>query len=165
MDKNKIFMIVIIVLLVLLLGAIGFVGYKAFSILGAEETVVEEEFVGTTEVLLPSEILTIPLDEPISTNLTKGEDGLAHDIRVSIAFGIDNRDPENEDYIAFLETFNANPYMLRSICLSIIKSKTYEEMSLPDAQDTLANEILIAMKDTFKSNYINTVYVSDWWVQ
>ncbi len=166
MDKNKIMLIIIIVLLVLLLGAIGFVGVKAMSMFGGGEVTTEEEFVGTTEVLLPEEMTTIPLDSAISTNLKKGADGLDHNIRVSIAFGIDSRDVKAKEYTAFLTTFNANLNVLvRSTCLSIIRSKTYEEMTMPDAEDVLAQEILVELQDVFKSNYLNSVYVSDMYVQ
>ncbi|MFV0519775.1 MAG: flagellar basal body-associated FliL family protein [Lachnospirales bacterium] len=165
MDKNKIMLIIIIVLLVLLLGAIGFVGFKAMTMFNTEET-VEEEFVGTTEVLLPAEITTIALDSAISTNLKQGADGQNHNIKVSIAFGIDSRDPKAEGYEEFLAAFNANlPVLVRSTCLSIIRSKTFEEMSMPDSEDILAQEILVELQDVFKSNFLNSVYVSDMYVQ
>ncbi len=162
MDKNKIMLIIIIVLLVLLLGAIGFVAYKAITITSGNEE-VEETKTGEIVTLKPEEFLYINLDSPISTNLRTGADGQEHVIRVSITFGIDNRDPKNEEYVEFLNTFNSSMLLVRSICLDILTSKTFEEVTAPDAKTVLADEMLYALQDTFKSNYINSVFITDMW--
>ncbi len=163
MDKNKIMLIVIIVLLVLLLGAIAFIGWKAAGLMGGGEQ-VEDPFIKEVVELKPQDFLYVNLDAPISTNLRTGADGKEHVARISLTFGLDNRDPENEEYVLFLETFNNSMLMIRSICLDVIASKTYEEVVAPDAREVIAEEILSALQDTFQSNYINSVFVTDtWW--
>ncbi len=163
MDKNKLMLIIIIVLLVLLLGAIGFVAYKAVTITSGDNQAEEEVMSGEVVVLKPEEFLYVDLDQPISTNLRTGADGLEHVIRVSITFGLDNRDPENEEYMTFLETFNSSKLLVRSICLDILTSKTYEDVTAPDAKTMLADEILVALQDAFQTNYINSVFITDMW--
>ncbi len=162
MDKNKIMLIIIIVLLVLLLGAIGFISVKAVSLMNNEEG-SSGYTVTNPDVLKPEEFLYVNLDSPISTNLRTGADGQEHVIRVSIMFGLDNRDVKDEEYIKFLNTFNSSMLMVRSICLDIVASKTYEEVIAPDAKEVLSEEILVALQDTFQTNYINSVFITDIW--
>ncbi len=162
MEKSKIMFIVIIALLVILIGIIGFISFKAFSMLNAEaepNNVVEQE----SSYVAISDIQTVALSSPISTNLKTGPSGLEYSIRVSVAIGVNMTDEENSAALVTLLT-EKEP-IVRDICLSVITNMTYEELKAGDTQAILSKAILLRLQEAFETNLIYDVYVSDIYIQ
>ncbi len=165
MDKSKKLFIVIIVLLVLLIGLIGFISFKLFSAIsanegeGANDPAVTQQ---SSKVAI-SDIQTVSLAEPISTNLKIGPSGIEYGIRVSVSMGINNTDPKAAEPLIALLT--SKEVIVRDICISVITNMTYEELKAGDAQAILSNAILVRLQEEFETNLICEVYVSDIYIQ
>ncbi len=162
MEKSKIMFIVIIALLVILIGIIGFISFKAFDMLnngneGNDNVVVQDNYVSI------SDLETVELSSPISTNLKTGASGLEYSIRVSIAIGVNNTDKDNSPKI--IDLLTTKEAIVRDICLSVITNMTYEELKAGDTQSILSKAILLRLQEEFETNLIYDVYVSDIYIQ
>lgn len=160
LEKNKVLMIVIIVLLVVLLSAIGFL---AFSLANFMKTSGMSERGGSdvsaASVLTPDDLRIVPLDKPINTNLRIGADNQSHLASISISIAVNNTDKKESPKL--IDSLTVNLDVVKDICLSSIRAKTYEELSRLDGKDVLSKEILDKLKDEFKTNLIYTVYITD----
>ncbi len=163
MEKSKIMFIVIIALLVILIGIIGFISFKAFSMLNADAETTDPAIEQQSNYVAISDIQTVALSSPISTNLKTGPSGLEYSIRVSVAIGVNMTDEENSAALVTLLT-EKEP-IVRDICLSVITNMTYEELKSGDTQAILSKAILLRLQEEFETNLIYDVYVSDIYIQ
>ncbi len=163
MEKSKIMFIVIIALLVILIGIIGFISFKAFSMLNADVDTTENTVEQQSNYVAITDIQTVKLSTPISTNLKTGPSGIEYNIRVSIAIGINMTDKENSANLVTLLT-EKEP-IVRDICLSVITNITYEELKSGDSQAILSKAILQRLQEEFETNLIYKVYVDDIYIQ
>ncbi|MFV0502718.1 MAG: flagellar basal body-associated protein FliL [Lachnospirales bacterium] len=163
MEKNKLMMIIIIVLLVVLLVTIvgvSLVGLKYLTAAKDEETTKVSEEV---KELTPSEITTIDIENPISVNLRQGEDGEDHAVRVEVSIGIDNT--QEEKSTEFLTMLESKTVIIKDVIISVLSSKTYEDMTRADANDIIKDEILQALRKEFNSDLIAKVYIGNMFTQ
>ncbi len=158
MEKSKIMFIVIIALLVILIGIIGFISFKAFSMLNADAETTAPPVEQSNYVAI-TDIQTVALTSPISTNLKTGPSGLEYSIRVSVAIGVNMTDKDNSANLVTLLT--EKEAIVRDICLSVITNMTYEELKAGDSQAILSKAILLRLQEDFETNLIYDVYVSD----
>ncbi len=163
MEKSKIMFIVIIALLVILIGIIGFISFKAFSMLNADTATSDQAVEQQSNYVAITDIQTVALSSPISTNLKTGPSGLEYSIRVSVAIGVNMTDPDNSAALVTLLT-EKEP-IVRDICLSVITNMTYEELKAGDSQAILSKAILLRLQEEFETNLIYDVYVSDIYIQ
>ncbi len=163
MEKSKIMFIVIIALLVILIGIIGFISFKAFSMLNADAATTETTVEQQSNYVAITDISTVALSTPLSTNLKTGPSGLEYSIRVSVAIGVNMTDTENSPALVTLLT-EKEP-IVRDICLSVITNMTYEELKAGDTQAILSKAILQRLQEEFETNLIYDVYVSDIYIQ
>lgn len=164
MEKSKIMFIVIIALLVILIGIIGVISFKAFSMLSTDETAAEETATSQQNSYVSiSDITTVSLTDPISTNLKIGPSGIEYAIKVSIAIGVNSTDLEAAQPI--IDLLTAKEPIVRDICLSVITNMTYEELKAGDTQSILSKAILLRLQEEFETNLIYEVYVSDIYIQ
>ncbi len=160
MEKNKVMMIVIIVLLVVLLGTIVGVSFFAYRVLSADKTEQPNVAQAVVPELKPEEMLTVVLDAPLTTNLSVGADGEAHSFRVNFSIAVDNTDKKESP--VFYELLQGKKDIIKADILSVVKSKTYEELARPDGSDVLADEILSKLQGRFQNKLLVDVYVTEW---
>ncbi len=163
MEKSKIMFIVIIALLVILIGIIGFISFKAFSMINTDTETTNSAVEPQSNYVAITDIQTVALSSPISTNLKTGPSGLEYSIRVSVAIGVNMTDEENSAALVTLLT-EKEP-IVRDICLSVITNMTYEELKAGDSQAILSKAILLRLQEEFETNLIYDVYVSDIYIQ
>jgi flagellar FliL protein len=162
-NKNKLMMIIIIVLLAILLIAIAAISVVAFRVFSGESDEAAVESHPPVISLTPAEITVIDLTSPIRTNLAVGAGGSSHFISVDLSIGINTTAKKNSDeFIALVASREA---IIRDVILGIIKSKTFEELSRPDGQDMLKDEILSKLQSTFRNNLLVAIYMNDWALQ
>ena len=162
-NKNKLMMIIIIVLLAVLLVTIAAVSVIAFRVISSEPEDPAASILQVVPALTPEDIYIVELSSPISTNLAVGASGATHFIRLSLALGVNNT--EGRGSTDFIELISASEPIVRDVMLGVIKSKTYEELSRLGGRDVLRDEMLIRLQNTFQSNLLVAVYISDWALQ
>ncbi len=162
MEKNKILMVVIIALLVILLSAMGFLGFTLVRFMQNSGKNANND-IGSMATLPIGDVTLVPLTKPISTNLKAGVDGLSHIISVSLSVGVNNTDKKESPLL--VQQLTSQESIVRDICLSTIRNKTFEELQSQDSETALSNEILARLQDTFKNNLIYQVYISDFYIE
>jgi flagellar basal body-associated protein FliL len=162
-EKNKLMLIIIIVLLLVLLGTIVGVAIYTFTAVKPAETTEVGDLPQGAGHLPPDKITTFKIEDPFKTNLLKGEDGSEHVISVLISFAISNVDAGQNKELT--ETLTNSSELTKSKILKVIRDKTYEDLSQGgDSQDMLAGEILTVLQETFETNLIVDVFVSEMYV-
>ncbi len=156
-NKGKAMMIVIIVLLSVLIISIFGVSFYALSIIksngnGNEATVD----INSGKVLTPAEITTYELAEPIAVNLAAGADGRQHSMSVEVGIGIDNTNKKESP--AFLTLIQSQEVVVRDVIISVLRTKTVEEMQQLDSQEAIKQEILDKLRAEFGTDLIYSVY-------
>lgn len=163
MERNKILMIVIIALLVILLGAMVFIGIQVVAMAtgGGGDAVVLD---GPAPALSVEELTLVEMSAPIATNLRIGESGRSHLISTRFSVAIDNTQGRDSQNIVDLMT--ASDSITRSIALHAVRSRTFEELSHPDAMSILEQDILENLRREFNSNLIHRVFIAgDWYLE
>ncbi len=160
MERKKLVMSVFIVLLLMLLGTIA--GVSIYTYIAVNSTDGAQE-IQAAERLTPDQITTYKIDAPFKTNLLKGEDGNDHVISVLISFAISNINQDENKKLT--ELLDNSKDMAKSRVLRVIRDKTYEELSQGGAsQELLANDILAVLQESFETNLITEVFVSEMYV-
>ena len=158
MDKSKPLMIVIIALLVILLGAISFVSFYLIRAMGRENSnAVSAE--PQAAQLTVDQIEKVSLSSPISTNLSRGNDGMDHYVKINFWIGVNNTDKKESPKM--LSSLESNEMVVRDIVLGILRKQTYEDLTIPEGQDLLKENIKTQLQEEFSSNLIVQVYISD----
>ncbi len=156
-NKGKTMMVVIIALLLILIIAIGGVSFLAFKMLKSNtSTVTEVNPITQTKVLQASEIYTYKLSSPIAVNLAVGTDGLQHSASVEVGIGIDNTDKKASP--SFITLIESQEVVVRDVVISVLRTKTVEEMSQLDSQEAIKQEILDKLRAEFNTDLIYSVY-------
>jgi len=157
-------MFIIIALLVILLGAVAFVSFYLFKTIGkntSETANAASEANTATPVtkLTVDQIEKVPLSSPISTNLLTGDDGVEHYVKINLSIGVNNTDKKESPKM--LTSLANNEMVVRDIILGILRNQTYEDLTLPEGQELLKDNIKSKLQDEFNSNLIVQVYISD----
>lgn len=155
MEKGKTMMIVIIVLLVILIVTIAGVSYYTFKKINTPEDPNAAKTVATGKVLEPIEITVVELADPIAVNLAVGADGAQHSASVEVAIGIDNTDKKESPVVVDLIT--NQEVVVRDVVISVLRSKNIEQISEPDSQEAIKQEILEKLRLEFNTNLIYNV--------
>lgn len=164
MEKNKILMIVIIALLVILLGAMVFIGLQVLAMTANNDSETQLAQMGATPALGVDEMTLVEMSAPISTNLRVGESGRSHLIMTRFSIAIDNTQGNESNSI--IELVAASDSITRSIALHAVRSRTFEELSHPDAMSILEQDILENLRREFNSNLIHRVFIAgDWFLE
>lgn len=150
MDKNKIMMIAIIGLLVVLLLGIAVVAFLIIRLSNRDDLVPENY----NTIVDPRSIELIRL-QPISANLNRGESNRNSSIRLEVSIGINMDDRDSEEFMQIITT---KEDVILDLITSILRSKTFEQISAINAQELLADEILTGLKDIFQTQLITGVY-------
>lgn len=159
MEKNRIMFIIIIVLLVVLLftiAGVSFYAIRMFSPASQDDRPVTAEEVPR---LTASQITTLDLSAPLSTNLLTSDDGADHVIKISLGIGLNNTD--EKEFTAIQTLLTENETVSKDLILGILRNKTYEELKKHDGQETLKEEIRTALQDYYQSNVIVQISVSE----
>jgi flagellar basal body-associated protein FliL len=151
-------MIIIIVLLVILLGAVAFALIFVLRLSDEHPNGAIETSQQSGELTL-DQIEKVPLSSPISTNLLRGADDAEHYVKINLSIGVNNTDKKESPKI--LESLNKNEMVTRDIVLSILRNQTYEDLSFPDRQELLKDNIRTRLQEEYGSNLIVQVYISD----
>ena len=164
MEKNKILMIVIIALLVILLGAMVFIGIQVLAMATATGSDEHLQEFGVVPALNADQMVLVDMSAPISTNLRVGESGRSHLISTRFSIGIDST--QGRDSESIVELVRASDSITRSIALHAVRSRTFEELSHPDAMTILEQDILENLRREFNTNLIHRVFVAgDWYLE
>jgi len=158
LDKSKPLMIVIIALLVLVLGAISAASFFLIRSLGKNNAPVVSAEAPVTKLTI-DQIEKVPLKTPISTNLSAGHDGVEHYVKINLAIGVNNTDKNESPKM--LSSLESNEMVVRDIVLGVLRSQTYEDLTVPEGQDLLKDSIKTQLQEEFNSNLIVQVYISD----
>jgi flagellar basal body-associated protein FliL len=162
-EKNKLMLIIIIVLLLVLLGTIVGVSIYTFSAVKNPEINHAAELPEGAAHLAQDQITTFKIAEPFKTNLLKGADGQEHVISVLVSFAISNVDEKANTELT--EIITNSTELTKSKILKIIRDKTYEDLSQGGAsQEMLATDLLSVLQETFETNLITEVFVSEMYV-
>ena len=156
MEKQKPLMTIVIALLVILLGAVGFVAYNTLMISSAYTEPVRTIDSGAR--LTVDQIEKVPLSSPISTNLRR-VDGVAQYVKIDLSIGVNNTDKRDSPRI--VDSLNKNEMVTRDIVLSVLRSQTYQEISVPEGQELLKENIKRRLQEEYDTNLIVQVYISD----
>ncbi len=158
--KNKKMMLTIIGLLVGLLVVIVVVALILLKTVKHTDSNNNSNSVISSNISIGS-LSIVSLTSPISTNLLQGEDNKERAINFSLSLGIANTEKESEDIIKLVK--DGEP-IVRDVVLSILREKTYQELSKVGAGDLLKNEILTKLQDAFGTNLIVKVYLDDFYM-
>ena len=158
MDKSKPLMIIIIALLVVLIGAISFVSVFFIKTMGHESTGVSGAETPAAQLTI-DQIEKVPLSSPISTNLSSGNDGAVHYVKINLSIGVNNTDKKESPKM--LASLQNNETVVRDIVLGIVRSQTYEALTATEGQELLKYNIKTQLQEEFSSNLIVQVYISD----
>jgi len=150
-------MMTIIVLLVVVLGGVGFVVYSMQGMTGyASSEPVRAE--GSHQMLTLDQIEKVALSSPIVTNLLSSGGAERH-VNIDLVIGVNNTDSRDSPII--LERLNSNEAIIRAVALEIIRSQTFQDLSQPEGMDLLREHIKVQLQETFESNLIVQVFISD----
>ena len=156
MEKIKPLMMTIIVLLVVVLGGVGFVVYSMQGMAGyASSEPVRTE---GSSMLTLDQIEKVALSSPISTNLL-GTGGAQHFVNINLAVGVNNTDTRDSPKI--LDSLRSSEAVIRDVVLGVIRSQSYHDLIQPEGQDLLREHIKTQLQETFDSNLIVQVFISD----
>lgn len=162
MEKSKLWMIIIIGLLVVMCAgfAVGFLMLTSTikNLNAASEETQAGDF-GNEAVSLDNQV-TYNLANPIKSNLAPGEDGLDHLVQLTLVTLMINKSDEKK-YDAFVTKLAEKEVLIASAITSILRSKTYEDLQLPNSKEALQNEILTNLQDLFQSNMIVDIVLSE----
>ena len=157
MEKNKKMMVVIISLLVVLLAVIIGVAVFAFRTLSAEKQEVPE--INTTQNVSIKEAIEIKFNESINVNLREGDDGRDdHIVRVNLSMYVDRSNKDDEELIAKMQESDT---IMKDATITVLSSKTIEELKDPDALEIIKQEILNRLQDEYQTNIIYKVLFND----
>jgi flagellar basal body-associated protein FliL len=151
-------MMVIIALLVILLGAVGFVAYYAVTMSNATANSDPVKVIESGRLTV-EQIETVSLTSPISTNLRKSDGVAAQYIKIDLSIGVNNTDKKESPRI--VDSLAKNEMVTRDIVLSILRSQTYNELSVPEGQELLKDNIKRRLQEEYDTNLIVQVYISD----
>jgi len=158
---NKGMMLIIMAMLgliiVALVGAAVFLFLNMDNIFGGSEGAVEEppsELFVHPDVAPPiSKQMMFDLSDPIATNF-----GDWHFIRLeNISLGINNNEPE--DAIAFMRELANKERAVMDTIHRVLRRTTIEQLSAPEGEDRLREDILHALQTAFESPLIVAVYL------
>ena len=156
MEKIKPLMMTIIVLLVVVLGGVGFMVYSMQGMTGyASHEPVRTE---GSQMLTLAQIEKVALSQPIRTNLLSTGNA-QHYVNINLAIGVNNTDSRDSPKI--LESLRSSEPVIRDVVLSVIRSQTFNDLSQPEGQDLLREHIKTQLQETFDSNLIVQVFISD----
>ncbi len=155
-NKGKAMMIVIIVLLSILIVSIVGVGFFTMKAFKTSATVEKQIDVTQNKVLDAKDVFTYELKNPIAVNLAIGTDQQQHSASVEIGIGIDNTDKKNSP--TFITLIQAQEVVVRDVVISVLRTKTIDEMSSLDSQELIRQEILEKLRTEFNSELIYSVY-------
>ena len=159
MDKSKPLMIIIIALLVLVLGAISAASFFFIKSIGKTIAGAAVSAESPVNKLSIDQIEKVPLTSPISTNLSAGQDGVEHYVKINLAVGVNNTDKNESPKM--LASLANNEMVIRDIILGVLRSQTYEDLTVPEGQELLKDNIKTQLQEEFNSNLIVQVYISD----
>ena len=159
---NKGMMLIIMAMLgliiVALVGAAVFLFLNMDNIFGSGEGSAAEEppadiFVQPGVAPPISEQVMFDLSDPIATNF-----GDWHFIRLeNISLGINNNEPE--DAIAFMRELANKERAVMDTIHRVLRRTTVEQLSAPEGEDRLREDILHALQTAFESPLIVAVYL------
>lgn len=155
-NKGRAMMIVIIALLTVLILTICGVSFYVLTTIKSSQTPTNTSAVSQGKVLTASEIFTYELTAPIAVNLAVGTDGQQHSASVEVGIGIDNTDKKNSP--TFITLIQSQEVVVRDAVISVLRTKTVEEMSQLDSQEAIKQEILEKLRAEFNSDLIYSVY-------
>jgi flagellar basal body-associated protein FliL len=162
LGKNNVLLIVIVVLLVLLLAAVGGVSYYAFTVIQNQQQDQGSAPSNSADAaikLTVDQISKVPLSSEITTNLMKSSDGTDHLVRINLSIGVNNTDKKQSDTL--ITSLTNNEMVTRDIVLGILRGETYEDLSVPEGQELLKDDIKTQLQDEYNTNLIVQVYISD----
>lgn len=157
MDKSKILNIVAFALLVVLIVAVLVVGFFSYKLIFPT---VKEEISVNYEDLSPKDIITVTLENEITSNLKAGEDGKAYFAIVDMSYEIANLEEYEEEVTELMAIMAANEVVIRRIVVSEVRQKTYEEALSNEIYSDLADAILEDLQQEFDSELICNVIIN-----
>jgi len=156
-SKNKILMIVIVAMLVILLVAVVFI---AIMLLRMPDGSEQGGSAAAAVDLRPDQLELIEFSQPISTNI-RGETGTTHVIRTGFIVAVDRtQGRDSNDAIALLSESDS---IMRSVALHVVRGRTFEELSHPEAMALLEQDLLDQLRIEFSTNLIHRVMVDGNW--
>ncbi len=155
-NKGKAMMIVIIVLLSILIISIFGVGFFALNMIKSGPVTETQVNINQNKVLNAADVLSYELKNPIAVNLAVGTDKQQHSASVALGIGIDNTDKKNSP--TFTTLIQAQEVVVRDVVISVLRTKTIDEMRSIDSQELIKQEILEKLRTEFNSELIYSVY-------
>ena len=157
-NKNKILMVVIIALLVVLLAAMVFVAIMVMS-MGRDSQ--QQGVIAMSDLRLDQQT-SVELSGPIATNLRSDTGNTQHVFSANFVTLIDNTQGNASSDI--IELVSSSDSIVRGTALHVVRGRTFEELSHPDAMSILEQEILEQLRHEFGSTLIHRVMITNWFV-
>lgn len=160
MGKNKIGMILIIALLVILLILFGAGFWLLYSTINkANDTESNNTYI---EEISEEDITIFSVGESsVITNLLEGPDKKKHVIKIKVSLGINNSKKKAKDATELITLLETKQPFLKDTIINICRNKTFEELNRNDAQAIIKDEMLLRLKEAFKTDLIVKVYIDE----
>ena len=166
MQKSNLMTIVIIVLLVAILATVVGVGIYGFTMFRNMEAGRVEIAPWERDLAPPTlrrdEISEISIPA-ITTNLSSGSAGRDRIVRVKVSVGVNNTLGQESNMM--MQMLGEREVTLQSIVLSVVRTRTHEQLLEPGGDEALLQEILVTLQEDFQSNAIVGVYLNEFLFQ
>lgn len=157
MDKKfKVFVIIALIILAGVAGTSTFVAITVMDRMGTTQTATSDRSEIDSENLV-----LMDLSEPITVNIVDAANK-SHVARVVLALEVDSK---NKGYKAFIKTFGEKEIVVRDAVIALLRDQPYEMMSQVDAQEKLAEAIVIKVNELLGTTVVQNVYFGDFFVQ
>ncbi len=156
MDKSKMLNTIVLVLLVVLTITVLVIGFFTYKIVFPTE---EQAIVIKYEELKPTDIITIKLDDNITSNLLMEGNEKEYFAIVEMSYEIANIEEYEEEVTELISVLQNSEVIVRRIATNEIRKRTYDEMLSNQIYDELAEDILKQLQEEFSTELICNVMI------
>lgn len=117
---------------------------------------------GIADTVPMKDIKMISIEDPITTNLMAENEKKHHIIRLTASIGINSKSKDAKKLTTQIEE---QKVVIRDAIIEILTTKTFEEMTRPNAHQMLKEEILEQLRTNFQTNGIADVYLGEFFIQ
>ncbi len=156
MDKSKLLNMIAFILLILLTVTVLIIGFFTYKLVFPTE---DETMVINYEELKPSDLITVDVKNPITSNLMTGDDGKEYFAIVEMSYEVANLKEYEEEVLELMNVLENSEVVIRRIATEEIRKRTYDDMRSSQIYDYLADDILNEVQKQFGTELICNVMI------